>query len=75
MGCNCGGGGSRSYLSMGSTGTSSAWAAAAANRAADSTVWIVTHPDGRIEEFATDSEAYRAIARTGGGIRSEVRPK
>lgn len=73
MGCgSCGGGGgARAFLNT--SGNSAAWASAAANRAADNVVWIVTYPDGTTAEFGTDSAAYQSIARTGGGIRSEIR--
>ena len=71
MGCNCGGGGRSSYIA--SSGGSS-WSAAASGRG-DVMVWIVTYPDGRSEEFSSDSDAYRAIARTGGGIKSELRKR
>lgn len=70
MGCNCGGGSRSAYTA---TSGGSSWASAAANRGPDVMVWIVTYPDGRTQEFTSDSEAYRAIARTGGGIKSELR--
>lgn len=69
MGCNCGGssGGRTSYSGAGG----SSWAAAA--NAQGQLVYIVDIPNVGTKEFTSETEAYRAIAQTGGGIRSEWR--
>ncbi len=67
MGCNCGGG--RSVYAAATAASGGGWTASAGN----DSVWIVTYPDGTTEEFASDSDAYRAIRSTGGGIRQKPR--
>lgn len=69
MGCNCGNGGGRVYHA--SSGGSS-WAAAANGKG--QLVYIVDIPNVGTREFTSETEAYRSIAQTGGGIRSEWRP-
>lgn len=56
---------------MAMAGTTTAYAS---NRPSDTTVYVVTYPDGRTEEFTSDTDAYRALSKTGGGIRAEFRP-
>lgn len=70
MGCNCGGGVSGRVYYANSGGSS--WAAAANTQG--QLVYIVDIPNEGTREFTSETEAYRAIAKTGGGIRSEWRP-
>lgn len=61
MPCNCGGGSVSAPLFRTATDGQGA--------AASPFEYEVTYPTGRHETFATDTEAYRAIRLTGGGVK------
>lgn len=72
MGCGCSSGRSgfspTAYASTfsGTSAPGSGWSPLATSPQQE---WEVTYPDGTTQVFDSDTEAYREVARSGGGIR------